>query len=472
MEAGRGFGRWSRRNGRLRGEVLFLAAAICRAFSPIFLSCLYPGFTPGWSLRGRWPPERCSRLGGWCSLRCMKLDFGTRRGVALAVMAVALVAGAAVNSAARAQTSIAITEPSAPLLPETFGEWKKAETSGDTPSYSLVNVSKDALEECGPQRSAVAEYTRAGRDVHGGPDVHIEAIQFGDRTGAYSAFTLIERPGMTVGKGLGSVEMVGAAPSSVGAVLFLQGTTVALANFGGAVTDGDIATLRPLADALPKVFGNKGIAPLLPTMVPVKGRVSGSVRYALGPVSYAAEGGVLPANSLSWDKEAEAVTAQYEDARGKETLTVLLYPTPTIAEAVTKTVQGDLGSGLEGKLGVTKLRREGALVLLASGSFAADEAQRMVENIHLQEMTFNQDVQPTFHIAAVQTFSLLTNIAILSGVLMAAAVLLGLFLGVGRATFRVMRGKPAAAEPEFLSLHLSPQNEPAKFYPKDSPEQR
>ena len=118
--------------------------------------------------------------------------------------------------------------------------------------------------------------------------------------------------------------------------------------------------------------------------------------------------------------------------------------------------------------GNAKLRREGPLVVVAAGSFAGDEAQRMIENVHLREMTFNQDVQPTFHIAAVQTFSLLTNIAILSGVLMSGAVLLGLFLGVGRATFRVMRGKPAALEPEFLSLHLSPENKPAQFHRADS----
>ena len=43
----------------------------------------------------------------------------------------------------------------------------------------------------------------------------------------------------------------------------------------------------------------------------------------------------------------------------------------------------------------------------------------------------------------------------LSGVLGLAAVLLGLFLGVGRASIRVLMGKPAATEPEFLRLDLS-----------------
>ncbi len=51
----------------------------------------------------------------------------------------------------------------------------------------------------------------------------------------------------------------------------------------------------------------------------------------MGEHSYMAEGGVLPAAGLGWDKEAEAVTAKYADRRGAETLTLLLYPTPNIA---------------------------------------------------------------------------------------------------------------------------------------------
>jgi hypothetical protein len=392
----------------------------------------------------------------------MGLDFGTRRGVALVVMGAGLAVGAAASSAAQ---TIMLTEPSGPLLPAKFGEWKKTASNGETPSYSVMAVNKDAMQECGPQRSQVAEYT------HGGRDVHIEAIQFGDRTGAVSAFTLAERPGMMTGEELGSSDAVGVAPDSGGAVLFTVGSTVVLANFGGTATAGDVATLKPLVLMMPKVIGNTGVAPLLPTLVPAKGLVEGSVRYALGPVSYAAEGGVLPANSLGWDKEAEAVTALYDDARGKETLTVLLYPTPTIAENITKTIQSELPR-TGPNFGMARVRREGTLVVLATGSFSGDEAQRMVENIHLREMTFDQNVQPPFQVVAGQTFTLLENIAILSGILIAGTVLLGLFLGFGRAAFRVMRGKPAAVEAEFLSLHLSPQNKPAQFNPPDPEERR
>ncbi len=365
--------------------------------------------------------------------------------VAAGVVAAGLVVGAAAQS-------VELNEPG-PLLPASFGHWVTASSANAaTPPLSLTTVSKDALEECGPERSAVVNYQRGG----GGGGLHVEAIQFGDRTGAYSAYTLVKRAGMREGKDVGTWDSVGDK-----VLLFQQGSTLVLAYpVEGA---GDVKELKALAEVLPKVPGNKGVAPLLPTLAPAEGVVPGSLRYALGPESYAIEGGVLPMHSLAWDKSAEAVTALYSDKRGKETLTVLLYPTPNIAGQITKSIQGEL-PGLGAGFATAKVRREGPLVVLASGAWAAEDAQRMVEGIHLrQDVAMDKVFAPAFETEVQKTYSLLTSIAVLSGVLMLAAVLLGLFLGMGRATFRVLRGKPAAAEPEFLSLHLAPQNEAPKF---------
>jgi hypothetical protein len=362
-----------------------------------------------------------------------------------------LLAVTAGTMAAGAQASVALSEPAAPLLPQGFGEWKiaKAPPTAAPAAYSLANANKDALEECGPERSQVADYIRNGRSLH------VEAIQFGDRTGAVSAYTLLKRPDMRQSTELGVFDATGDD-----AVLFTVDSTVVL------VTPAtDVVSLKPLAVLLPKVAGNKAKAPLLPTLVPEKGQVAGRVRYALGPASYQAEGGVLPAQSLQWEKSAEAVTAEFADKRGEETLTILLYPTPTIAGAIASSIQGEMAY-LGPRLANARLRREGPMVLLASGTFAPDQAQQMVENIHLrQQLSFDRDIQPTTHQQIIQTYSLLTNIAILAGVLMLAAVLLGLFLGGGRAAVRLLRGKSAATEPEFLSLHLAPQNEAPRFGP-------
>jgi hypothetical protein len=373
----------------------------------------------------------------------MSVGLKMRGWVAASVMAAGMLG-------ARAQSSIAITEPSTPLLPQSFGEWKTAPAgSGATGPISLAAVSKAALEECGPVRSAVADYARGGKTIH------VEAVQFGDRTGAYSAYTLVRRPGMDTGTQLGQYDSVGD-----GVVLFTAGSSIVLVS---GATAADVAGLKPLADGLPKVMGSKGMAPLLPATVPAKGLVQGSLRYALGAATYSAEGGVLPAASLGWDKSAEAVTAEYADKRGKETLTLLLYPTPTIAGRYARAIE-TAAPQMGPKFAGAKVRREAEIVMLAEGTFSPDEAQRMLENIHMkQQVSFDKDMEITPHEQVMQGYSLFKSIVILGGVLMLAAVVIGVFLGGGRALYRMARGKPAAAEVEFLSLHLAPQNEAPKF---------
>ncbi len=338
----------------------------------------------------------------------MGLVFGTRRCVALAVMSAGLVVGA---RGSWAQGSVSLMEPAAPLLPEKFGEWTRVDAAGgagpaaagakpgtatgsaagSTSGDSLLGVNPHVLGECGEIRSKAADYTRGGRTVH------VEAVQFADRTGAYSAFTLAERPGMRVGGDLVTYDAVGG-----NAVLFMRGKSVVFAEFAGATTVQDVAGLRPLVEVLPKAFGSTGAVPILPTLTPANGLVGGSLRYALGRVRFAVGGGVLPAASLDWKMEPEAVTAQYDDARGQETLTMLMYPTPTLAQEAAKTVEGEVPVL---KSGGARLRRDGTLVLLATGSFSGDAAQQMIAGIHLSQMTFNQDAHPAFKVVAAQTFS-------------------------------------------------------------------
>jgi hypothetical protein len=338
---------------------------------------------------------------------------------------------------------VTLTEPPVQLLPQSFGGWQQGGNS-EPGTVSLTTVNKAALQESGPLRSQVNTYTRNGKTMR------VEAVEFGDRTGAYSAFTLAVRPDMKTAKNVGSWDAVGD-----GVVMFTIGDTLVVAS---PATEADLPALKELAKVLPKVTGSRGVAPLLPSFVPEEHLAASGMRYALGPESYAAEGGVLPANSLGWDKSAEAVTANYDEKHGRETITLLIYPTPQIAQAFEKRLSTGV-TGLGATFANAKVRRDQELVMLASGALPASEAQKLLENVHMkQEVSIDHDIAPVFHTEVQKTYSLLSNIAILSGVLMGAAVLLGLFLGGGRALIRVMRGKSAAAEPEFLSLHLANQN--------------
>jgi hypothetical protein len=360
---------------------------------------------------------------------------------------------AAMSSSAAGAQTMTLTEPSAPLLPASFGAWKQAPSAGPIGDYTLTTISKQALEECHPVRSQVSDY------LHDGRSLHVEAVQFDDRTGAYSAYTLVRQPGMHEARDLGSWDA-----TSDHAILFTVSSTVVLVTGASAA---DVAALKPLSLVMPKIPGNKGVAPLLPELVPTKGRINGTLRYATGPASYLAEGGVLPANQIGFDKAGEAAMALYGDKAHPETLTVLLYPTPTIAARITQALQNSfaqMGSSFQH----AKVRRDAEAVAVASGNLTDAQALSLVGQVHLrQEVAIDPDVEPTIPMKIRQTYSLLTSIAVLAGVLMSAAVLMGLFLGGGRALYRVARGKSAAADVEFLALNLAPQNKPVRFGPDE-----
>jgi hypothetical protein len=176
------------------------------------------------------------------------------------------------------------------------------------------------------------------------------------------------------------------------------------------------------------------------------------VKYALGPVGYQAIGGGLPAEIVGFDKAAEVVTAKYD---GKGTLTMLLYPTPQIAGDHGRQIVAEMNK-LNGAGGTVMVRREGPLVLMTTGPWQAGDAKELVESIHLRnELTWNKPMPLEFHSEIRKTVSLLTSILIFCGLGALAAVVIALFLGGARAAIRVMQGKPAATEPEFLRIDLS-----------------
>ncbi|MBB5326777.1 DUF6599 family protein [Tunturiibacter gelidoferens] len=355
------------------------------------------------------------------------MGFSSRMRVVAPVLLAFAMAGASAISLEGQTAKVMLAEPPAPLLPESLRGGPDHEAGNGAPSWSGVDgpvLIEDGLrryERGGPQSPV------AGGGARGGT---ITVYQFVDATGAAAAYDYLYK----------------SAPYVV-----RSGVSVVVANLKGSSASAE-AQLRTVETGLPKVGGPKGMSPLLPTYLPTKGLENGSQRYALGPVGYKAMGGVLPPEIVGFDKAAEVVTAKYE---GKGTLTMLLYPTPQIA--------GDHGRQIEtemnregGAAGTVMLRREGPLVLLTTGAWNAEEAKRLVDGIHLRsEVTWNKPVPPEFHAEIKKTVSLLTSILVFCGLGALAAVILALFLGGGRAAIRVLQGKPAATEPEFLRIDLS-----------------
>ena len=327
-----------------------------------------------------------------------------------------------------AQTSgqtMMLAEPPTPLLPESLRSSPGYDTGNGVPAWA--GSDGQVLAEDGLKR-----YARATP-----PEGTVTVYQFGDATGAVSAYDTLRQSAPHVER---------------------SGVSVIVAAVKGSPASAN-ALLKTIEPGLPKIGGSKGLAPLLPTLLPQTGLEKDTVHYALGPQGYRTMGGVLPPGIVGFDKAAEAVTAKYA---GKGTLTMLLYPTPQIAGEHGRQIEAEFNqanqSNREGSAaaGTVKLRREGPLLLLTTGAWNADDAQKTIEGIHLRnEVTWDKPVPPEFHAEVRKTVSLLSSILIFCGLGALAAVVLGLFFGGGRAAIRVLQGKPAASEPEFLRIDLS-----------------
>ena len=369
---------------------------------------------------------------------------------AAALVGVGMLAGAAMVASAQVPTDgkTMLALPPAPLLPATLGkltrvaEGDAGDGLGALTAPGFDATTRSVLVEDGVKRIASSDYAPEGKPDK--PAGTVTVYKFGDASGAVAAYDFFRKPGMRS-------EKVGDAAVANGSELLLRsGVNVVRGDF--KVDHAQMVALtKELIDHLPKVGGSAGIAPLLPSLLPEKGLDAESVRYALGPAGYGAEGGVLPAGSVGFDKSAETVTANY---KGSGTLTLALYPTPQIAGDHARTAQNDLKD--EGtKAGTVLLRREGPLVLFTTGAWSANAARTAIEGIHLrQQLSFDKPMPHEFHTEVLKTYTLLQSIAIFCLVGALAAIFLGLFLGGGRALIRVMQGKPAATEPEFLRIDL------------------
>lgn len=393
--------------------------------------------------------------------------------VAAALAAASLSAQAPIPAAPAATT---VVEPPTPLLPDKLGSWQLANASHAEATSAAFTaacspVRDGAAAESGPTPcAAILKEDGLSRYAintfqQGSTQVEVFAEQFVDATGAVSAYSFYRSLLHGVHAAPAAVKAATQAVADSEGLLLLAGTAVLRVK--GHLSDADLATL---VAGLPKVSGRKALAPLLPGMFPAN--VSGTkpdpstLRYSLGPVAYQTMGGQLPAEILGWGKSAEVATANYSGRSGKGTLTLLIYPTPQVAGDISRAIEKAINDKGPASFGTVKMRRVGPLLGITSGTFAPDQAQKLVEALHLnEEITFDQKMPLELHAEVRKTATLLQSILAFTGFLTIAAVVIAIFLGGARAGWRVLHGKPAASEPEFLTINLRDKPK-ALFVPK------
>jgi hypothetical protein len=344
--------------------------------------------------------------------------------------------------------------PPPPLLPSDFAGWHlSVPIAPSTAPEAADQANADLLKEDGFSQFASGTYERNGDKLS------VRAMRFDDASGAYAAYTFYRRPGLPK-------QEVGYGGVFDGTrVLFWQQAVVVDATFDH-LTGMSAAELRELAGALPKTTGGAGVPPPLPGYLPQTGLDPLSTRYALGPIGYARGGGVLPSSLIDFTKGAEVITAQYSNRDGSGALTIIDYPTPQLAAERGKAIAAFLAAGkatapewssalAESSPDALQTRRSGPLLAISSGSFTADAAHKLLSDVnYTADITWNHTQGAVSEVS--KTARLLIGIIFLTAILAGAALVLGIFLGGGRAVYRRMRGKPAStlADAEFITLRL------------------
>jgi hypothetical protein len=339
------------------------------------------------------------------------------------------------------------------LLPDSFAGWV-----ADGPVKRLTDPAQAdganaaALKEYEFEEGAAADYKRSGQTLS------LRLLRFHDASGAYGTYSFYRQNGWPK-------EDIGAgATSNHNRVLFWVGDSVVDANFSriGPMSGSE---LRELASQIPTPDGPRALVPPILASLP-KAQLDGqTTHYALGPAGYSGAGGVLPAEMVGFDRGAETVTANYSLRSGPATLTIIDYPTPQMAMAQEPQIRAYLKAGSQAQpawpkplqdsdVASLEVRRSGPMVAIMSGDAEPEESHKLLAMVHY-ESDITSIPQPGESEVA-KTSQLLLGIAALVIVGGSAAILMGFFLGGGRALYRVARGKPASTvyDEEFIRIDL------------------
>lgn len=387
-------------------------------------------------------------------LRFIRLRLSLPASVLIGFFVPALTFAAAPSVKQPKEQKVIATGMPAPLLPESFagfelqGKLDKATAPADADATNAQVLVEDGFRDFA-----------SGTYKNNINTVTLRAMRFGDASGAYAAYTFYRIPGMApedIGKG---------GASNGDRVLFWNGATLVDAKFDH-VTAMSAAVLRELAEKVPMVGGSAAVPPALPGFLPRTDLERTHTRYSLGPEGYTRSGGVLPASLIDFSKSPELLSGAFNLRSGEGMLTIIEYPTPQIAADRERAIAAYLKSGNQAQPPFTAAleasntqalvtRRSGPLVAVTSGGLDATDAHKLAEKVNYEaSVTWNN---PAGYVAeTTKAARLLVGVVWFCLIACGATFLLGIFLGGGRALYRIARGKPASSmdEMEFIKLNL------------------
>jgi len=278
----------------------------------------------------------------------------------------------------------AAAEPA--LLPDRIGPWV---ADGPAKMYTPEEFGHQMFEPTqGGQILNEAGFVRVEDRNYKNGDKNwaVRLWVLGDSSGACELYTSLLDPRVSKP---GTVEDAVAS----GAGLFLNGNFVMQGiSSSVGIPQEDLQTFR---NALTSK-ADKTPYPPLKSYLPVKWRVSGTERYALGPVGFRAamaslgEGAYADlADHVGFQSGVEAILAKYQGAHGSGVLLLLEYPTPQLAEQHLHHLEEALPASAK-QAGVT-VERKASLLSLVFEPTSAMHAQAIRDEVNYNtEVTWNE----------------------------------------------------------------------------------
>jgi hypothetical protein len=305
---------------------------------------------------------------------------------------------------------------SAAILPETIGAYKRTAVSqpanADPPNwdeYGLKSAETSAYENDGEKFSATA-------------------YRMQDSTGALAAFQW-QRPAGATASDAAKL----AAQTKTG-LLLVHGNY--LLSFDGYQPE------KPELDATLNALQNVDTSslPVLASYLPAEGLQPNSERYVTGPVALQKFFPGIPPSVAAFRFGAEAQIGSFHGPKGDTSLAIFNYPTPQIAMQQTGEFQKAPGA---------VVKRAGPMIAVVLSPPDADYAEHLLSQVRYQaEITRNEYV-PT---QRDNPGDLLYNAFMLIGILLALAVVSGIFFGAIRGFRRtVSKGEGPDA---MITLHI------------------
>ena len=274
------------------------------------------------------------------------------------------------------------------ILPPSFAGW-----TSPAPSTAIPPAGLDSL--LGPDAAAFREYVVKSVEkrpyARGAQAISILLYRLRDPSSAYGAYTFL-RDDSLFPTNLGSF-----ASASHDRALVVVGEMLLDISATPKQARPSDADLKQLADELDKKADHTPY-PYVGGHLPDQGRVRGSERYAIGPLTLAR---FVPLGTDDWigfDHGAEAITARYHVAGRDETLLITSYPTQQIAAdkfaGMLRRFTFDPPGGVPPGQTVLFGKRASSFIAVVVGAPSPEAANQLLDEVRYEsQVTWNEPHQ-------------------------------------------------------------------------------